>query len=169
MDWIRLVHLKRISRAQQPHTQPGAGRGCRPEEGSAARMEEEPKPPPPETEQVIEIKKKARDAFSVFDREGRNACDVREVGTIVRSLNIYPTEKVGSASGRMQTRARVPSFSALPASPCLYKHSLDALSLSLPTLLPVPPLPPGSACSVSATATMDPRDGGGGTYRLHRL
>lgn len=171
MDWIRAVHLKRISRAraQQPHTQPGAGRGCRPEEGSAARMEEEPKPPPPETEQVIEIKKKARDAFSVFDREGRNACDVREVGTIVRSLNIYPTEKVGSASGRMQTRARVPSFSALPASPCLYKHSLDALSLSLPTLLPVPPLPPGSACSVSATATMDPRDGGGGTYRLHRL
>jgi hypothetical protein len=56
-------------------------------------MAEDPKPPPPETEQVIEIKKKVRDAFSVFDREGRNACDVREVGTIIRSLNIYPTEK----------------------------------------------------------------------------
>ena len=54
---------------------------------------EEPKPPPTETEQVKEIKRKIRDAFSVFDREGRNACDVREVGTIVRSLNIYPTEK----------------------------------------------------------------------------
>ena len=55
--------------------------------------DEEPKPPPPETEQVKEIKRKIQDAFSVFDREGRNACDVREVGTIVRSLNIYPTEK----------------------------------------------------------------------------
>jgi hypothetical protein len=56
-------------------------------------MAEEAKPPPPETEQVIELKKKVRDAFGVFDREGRNACDVREVGTIIRSLNIYPTEK----------------------------------------------------------------------------
>jgi hypothetical protein len=54
---------------------------------------EEKKPPPPETEQVIELKKKIRDCFSVFDREGRNACDVREVGTIIRSLNVYPTEK----------------------------------------------------------------------------
>lgn len=56
-------------------------------------MAEEPKPPPPETEQVVELKKKVREAFSVFDGEGRNACDVREVGTIIRSLNIYPTEK----------------------------------------------------------------------------
>jgi hypothetical protein len=41
-------------------------------------MGDEP-PKPPDTEQVIEIKRKIRDAFSVFDREGRNACDVREV------------------------------------------------------------------------------------------
>jgi len=33
------------------------------------------------------------DAGQVFDREGRNACDVREVGTILRSMDIYPTEK----------------------------------------------------------------------------
>lgn len=39
------------------------------------------------------LKAKIREAFSVFDREGRNACDVREVGTIIRSLNIFPTEK----------------------------------------------------------------------------
>eukprot|EP00290_Baffinella_frigidus_P013989 CAMPEP_0180156616 /NCGR_PEP_ID=MMETSP0986-20121125/25689_1 /TAXON_ID=697907 /ORGANISM="non described non described, Strain CCMP2293" /LENGTH=158 /DNA_ID=CAMNT_0022105853 /DNA_START=9 /DNA_END=485 /DNA_ORIENTATION=- len=40
-----------------------------------------------------EIKKKIKDAFQVFDREGRNACDVREVGTILRSMDVYPTEK----------------------------------------------------------------------------
>mmetsp|Transcript_34642 Transcript_34642/g.54089 ORF Transcript_34642/g.54089 Transcript_34642/m.54089 type:complete len:161 (+) Transcript_34642:352-834(+) len=40
-----------------------------------------------------ELKKKIKDAFQVFDREGRNACDVREVGTIIRSLSIYPSEK----------------------------------------------------------------------------
>lgn len=62
-------------------------------ESSGEMEDEEFKPPPPETEQVRAIKRKIRDAFSVFDREGRNACDVREVGTIVRSLNIYPTEK----------------------------------------------------------------------------
>jgi hypothetical protein len=32
-------------------------------------------------------------AFSVFDREGRLTCDVREIGTVVRSLNINPSEK----------------------------------------------------------------------------
>lgn len=55
--------------------------------------EEQPKPAPPPSEQVIEAKKKIGDAFSVFDREGKNVCDVREVGTIIRSLNVYPTEK----------------------------------------------------------------------------
>ena len=29
----------------------------------------------------------------MFDREQKDVCDVREVGTIIRSLNIYPTEK----------------------------------------------------------------------------
>ena len=76
----------------------GKGAQARTHEGGPrvqvrSKMAEDPKPPPPETEQVIEIKKKVREAFSVFDREGRNACDVREVGTIIRSLNIYPTEK----------------------------------------------------------------------------
>jgi Ca2+-binding EF-hand superfamily protein len=55
--------------------------------------EEQPKPAPPPSEQVIEAKKKIGEAFSVFDREGKNVCDVREVGTIIRSLNVYPTEK----------------------------------------------------------------------------
>ena len=58
--------------------------------------EGEPRPPAepkPDTEQVIELKKKIRERFGVFDREERNACDVREVGTIIRSLNVYPTEK----------------------------------------------------------------------------
>ncbi|EKX49434.1 hypothetical protein GUITHDRAFT_85790 [Guillardia theta CCMP2712] len=40
-----------------------------------------------------ELRKKIKESFQVFDREGRGACDVREVGTIIRSLNIFPTEK----------------------------------------------------------------------------
>ena len=55
--------------------------------------EDQSKPAPPPSEQVIEAKKKIGEAFSVFDREGKNVCDVREVGTIIRSLNVYPTEK----------------------------------------------------------------------------
>ena len=55
--------------------------------------EEQQKPAAPPSEQVIEAKKKIGEAFSVFDREGKNVCDVREVGTIIRSLNVYPTEK----------------------------------------------------------------------------
>merc|ERR1712216_259472 len=65
-------------------------------EGGDAMDEGEPRPPAepkPDTEQVIELKKKIRERFGVFDREERNACDVREVGTIIRSLNVYPTEK----------------------------------------------------------------------------
>eukprot|EP00287_Rhodomonas_sp_CCMP768_P018254 CAMPEP_0202825404 /NCGR_PEP_ID=MMETSP1389-20130828/13016_1 /ASSEMBLY_ACC=CAM_ASM_000865 /TAXON_ID=302021 /ORGANISM="Rhodomonas sp., Strain CCMP768" /LENGTH=415 /DNA_ID=CAMNT_0049498633 /DNA_START=71 /DNA_END=1320 /DNA_ORIENTATION=+ len=41
----------------------------------------------------LELKKKIRDAFSVFDREGKDAVDEREIGTILRSLSVFPTEK----------------------------------------------------------------------------
>lgn len=40
-----------------------------------------------------ELKGKIKAAFSVFDKEERNMCDVREIGTILRTLNVYPTEK----------------------------------------------------------------------------
>ena len=39
-----------------------------------------------------DIQKKIRDAFDIFDHEGNKTVDVREVGTIVRSLNCCPTE-----------------------------------------------------------------------------
>uniref|UniRef100_A0A7S0M3S9 EF-hand domain-containing protein n=1 Tax=Cryptomonas curvata TaxID=233186 RepID=A0A7S0M3S9_9CRYP len=40
-----------------------------------------------------ELKKKIKEAFQVVDREKKGVCDVLEVGTIIRTLNIYPTEK----------------------------------------------------------------------------
>ena len=33
-----------------------------------------------------------KDAFSLFDKDSKGVCDVREVGTIVRHLGICPTE-----------------------------------------------------------------------------
>merc|ERR1719487_2694587 len=33
-----------------------------------------------------------KNAFSLFDRDGKGMCDVREIGTIVRHLGICPTE-----------------------------------------------------------------------------
>ena len=39
-----------------------------------------------------EIAKSIKDAFNLFDKDGRGTCDVREIGTIVRHLGICPTE-----------------------------------------------------------------------------
>mmetsp|Transcript_47809 Transcript_47809/g.116388 ORF Transcript_47809/g.116388 Transcript_47809/m.116388 type:complete len:164 (+) Transcript_47809:245-736(+) len=47
----------------------------------------------PPDDPLAEIKGKIKAAFGVFDKEERNMCDVREIGTIIRTLNIYPTEK----------------------------------------------------------------------------
>ncbi|XP_051003938.1 dynein regulatory complex protein 8 [Acomys russatus] len=41
---------------------------------------------------AIELHKKIKDAFEVFDHEGNNTVDVREIGTIIRSLGCCPTE-----------------------------------------------------------------------------
>merc|ERR1712196_28113 len=41
----------------------------------------------------IELKKRIKEAFKVFDEENNNIADVREVGTIMRSLGVNPTEK----------------------------------------------------------------------------
>ena len=40
-----------------------------------------------------ELKVKIKAAFNIFDKEEKQTCDVREIGTILRSLNIFPTEK----------------------------------------------------------------------------
>lgn len=41
---------------------------------------------------VAELHKKIKDAFEVFDHEANDTVDVREIGTIIRSLGCSPTE-----------------------------------------------------------------------------
>ena len=41
---------------------------------------------------TTELKRKIRDAFDIFDHESNKTVDVREIGTIVRSLNCCPSE-----------------------------------------------------------------------------
>ncbi|KAG9268985.1 EF-hand calcium-binding domain-containing protein 2 [Astyanax mexicanus] len=41
---------------------------------------------------VSEVQKKIRSAFDVFDHEQNQTVDVREIGTIIRSLGRFPTE-----------------------------------------------------------------------------
>ncbi|KAM9273075.1 dynein regulatory complex protein 8 [Cariama cristata] len=45
-----------------------------------------------EGDAVAEIEKKIIEAFEVFDRECNKTVDVREIGSIVRSLGCFPTE-----------------------------------------------------------------------------
>ena len=40
----------------------------------------------------IEIEKRITEAFLVFDTQANRQADVREIGTIVRSLGLVPTE-----------------------------------------------------------------------------
>ena len=39
-----------------------------------------------------EVLKAIKDGFSLFDKDGKGMCDVREIGTIVRHQGICPTE-----------------------------------------------------------------------------
>ena len=39
-----------------------------------------------------EVRQKISDAFRVFDHENNNTVDVREIGTIIRSLGFCPSE-----------------------------------------------------------------------------
>ncbi|XP_010185082.1 PREDICTED: EF-hand calcium-binding domain-containing protein 2, partial [Mesitornis unicolor] len=41
---------------------------------------------------VAEIEKKIIEAFEVFDHEGSKTVDVRDIGSIIRSLGCFPTE-----------------------------------------------------------------------------
>eukprot|EP00320_Phaeocystis_rex_P020233 CAMPEP_0119072190 /NCGR_PEP_ID=MMETSP1178-20130426/58205_1 /TAXON_ID=33656 /ORGANISM="unid sp, Strain CCMP2000" /LENGTH=162 /DNA_ID=CAMNT_0007054177 /DNA_START=27 /DNA_END=515 /DNA_ORIENTATION=- len=40
----------------------------------------------------LEVQKLVKEAFSLFDKDSKGTCDVREIGTIVRHLGICPTE-----------------------------------------------------------------------------
>ncbi|XP_066092989.1 dynein regulatory complex protein 8 isoform X2 [Saccopteryx bilineata] len=42
--------------------------------------------------EVAEFQRKIKEAFEVFDHESNNTVDVREIGTIIRSLGCCPTE-----------------------------------------------------------------------------
>ncbi|KAJ3227016.1 Dynein regulatory complex protein 8 [Clydaea vesicula] len=44
-------------------------------------------------EALLEISKNIAKAFRVFDSLGNDTCDVREIGTVFRSLNVYPSEE----------------------------------------------------------------------------
>eukprot|EP00285_Hemiselmis_virescens_P019709 CAMPEP_0173378738 /NCGR_PEP_ID=MMETSP1356-20130122/1874_1 /TAXON_ID=77927 ORGANISM="Hemiselmis virescens, Strain PCC157" /NCGR_SAMPLE_ID=MMETSP1356 /ASSEMBLY_ACC=CAM_ASM_000847 /LENGTH=166 /DNA_ID=CAMNT_0014331913 /DNA_START=232 /DNA_END=732 /DNA_ORIENTATION=+ len=48
---------------------------------------------PPGPDPHAELKTKIKAAFNVFDKDEKQESDVREIGTILRSLNIFPTEK----------------------------------------------------------------------------
>ncbi|XP_067844379.1 dynein regulatory complex protein 8 isoform X2 [Heptranchias perlo] len=41
---------------------------------------------------IAELQKNIREAFAVFDHETNNTVDVREIGTIIRSLGCCPSE-----------------------------------------------------------------------------
>ncbi|XP_064394582.1 dynein regulatory complex protein 8-like [Halichondria panicea] len=41
---------------------------------------------------LVDINKKIVEAFDIFDHESNKTADVREVGTIIRSLGCYPSE-----------------------------------------------------------------------------
>jgi len=64
-----------------------ADTGSKPEEGSEGKTAEKEKDPI-----LAEINKKIEDAFDIFDHENNKTVDVREVGTIIRSLGCYPSE-----------------------------------------------------------------------------
>eukprot|EP00041_Stephanoeca_diplocostata_P010593 m.168726 g.168726 ORF g.168726 m.168726 type:complete len:196 (+) comp18219_c0_seq4:103-690(+) len=49
-------------------------------------------PPEPITAEVLQIHMRVAAAFRVFDHEGTNAVDVRELGSIIRSLGLCPLE-----------------------------------------------------------------------------
>ncbi|KAL0969328.1 hypothetical protein UPYG_G00225640 [Umbra pygmaea] len=42
---------------------------------------------------ISEVHRKISEAFDVFDHEFNKTVDVREIGTIIRSLGCYPTER----------------------------------------------------------------------------
>eukprot|EP00736_Rhodelphis_marinus_P001243 Rmarinus@m.16562 len=49
-------------------------------------------PPDPRSPEEDALHQRVKAAFDLFDRQKKGVCDVREVGTIVRSLGINPTE-----------------------------------------------------------------------------
>ncbi|XP_028611085.1 dynein regulatory complex protein 8 [Grammomys surdaster] len=65
--------------------------GYRPGDGLRTKMAEEKDAEGTEAV-VADLHKKIKEAFEVFDHESNNTVDVREIGTIIRSLGCCPTE-----------------------------------------------------------------------------
>merc|ERR1712094_129683 len=74
----------RAARAAEPPDPCGAARSM---------AEEPPAPPKPDPPARLELKARIKEAFKGFDEDNNNITDVREVGTIMRSLGVNPTEK----------------------------------------------------------------------------
>ena len=81
-----------------------------------------------ETARKLEVQKMIKDAFSLFDRDSKGVCDVREVGTIVRHLGICPTE--------IELRDMITEVPARPGTASTPSVVLAALSSYGATVLP---------------------------------
>lgn len=64
-------------------------------ESAAVKKDEGiPEVPKKEADPILaDINRRIEEAFDLFDHEHNKTVDVREVGTIIRSLDCYPTEK----------------------------------------------------------------------------
>uniref|UniRef100_A0A8C3PKS6 EF-hand calcium binding domain 2 n=1 Tax=Calidris pygmaea TaxID=425635 RepID=A0A8C3PKS6_9CHAR len=91
--WLRLPAGTRplAAAAAGGEARPGPARPTSPwrRRGAAAMAEKEGSG---EDDAVAEIEKKIMEAFEVFDHECNKTVDVREIGSIVRSLGCFPTE-----------------------------------------------------------------------------
>ena len=85
-----------------------------------------------------EVQKMIKDAFSLFDKDSKGVCDVREVGTIVRHLGICPTE--------IELRDMITEVRVVPR---LRTHARFRRLRPLPARAPADPL---TAAAAAATA-----------------
>ncbi|KAI9217443.1 hypothetical protein BC828DRAFT_391131 [Blastocladiella britannica] len=51
-----------------------------------------PPAPIPLTKEQLKLQSKMQSMFSVFDKSKSGTCDIRETGTILRAMGVYPTE-----------------------------------------------------------------------------
>lgn len=59
----------------------------------ASDATEVPEVPKRESDPVlVDINRRIEEAFDIFDHENNKTVDVREIGTIIRSLGCYPSE-----------------------------------------------------------------------------
>jgi len=100
-----------------------------------------------------ELKVKIKAAFNIFDKEEKQTCDVREIGTILRSLNIFPTEK--------QLQKWIHEIEEEEITGYIKYEKFEALAVRLLTVMtqavsPPPPLPPSLRLSLPPSMFLYP-------------